>query len=227
MSDGDDEQEPNQYSFPEFDLMISTAENEFNKGKKTLFATYVWSGSIVLCNQLIENFRYLVENKRVVEFGAAAGVPSIVAAKIGAKRVVSTDYPSKSVIRNLRRNVERNGLSDIVKVEEYIWGENPSDVLSANEGEQFDIALATECLWRHETHQSLLSAAKEFLLVGGVFLLTYSHHVPGLEAADDEFLSLAQSQGFSLDSTTQIEAPHMWSDEKVSTIYCVKLTKQG
>lgn len=225
MSDSDDDQEPVAYTFNGEDLLISTAENEFNKGKKTLFATYVWSGSIVLSNLLCDLYRDLIVDKSVVEFGAAAGIPSVVAAKIGAKRVIATDYPSKSVLRNLRKNCERNGVTDRVRVTEYIWGEDATPVVQLNDGELFDVALATECLWRHESHQSLIDSAKSLLRIGGVLLLTYSHHVPGFEEQDDAFLSMAEAQGFSIDSKEQMEAPHMWSDQKMSTIYCVRFTK--
>lgn len=226
MSDSDDEQEPVKYVFRDFELMISTAENEFNKGKKTLFATYVWSGSVVLCNKLIEAFQDEIQGKRVVEFGAAAGIPSIVAAKLGAERVVSTDYPSKSVIRNLRRNCQRNGVENVVQVGEYIWGEDVAPVIAANEGDYFDVALATECLWRHESHASLVSSVLGLLKPGGIFLMTYSHHVPGFEEQDDEFLVIAEANGLTKDSVVEIEAPHMWSDEKMSTLYLVKFIKR-
>lgn len=226
MSDSEEDQQPVPYTFREFDLEIATAENEFNKGKKTLFATYVWGGSIVLCNKLVESFRAEISSKKVVEFGAAAGIPSIISAKLGATRVISTDYPSKSVIRNLIKNCDRNGVKGVVQVEEFIWGEETSKLIAANEGEFFDVALATECLWRHESHQSLLDSVLSLLRPGGIFLITYSHHVPGLEAQDDEFLELAKSNGLRIEITERVEVPHMWSEEKLSTIIFVKFVKE-
>ena len=44
----------------------------------------------------------------VLELGAAAGLPSLTAASLGARKVVATDYPDLEIIENLRGNVERN-----------------------------------------------------------------------------------------------------------------------
>ena len=44
----------------------------------------------------------------VLELGAAAGLPSLTAASLGARKVVATDYPDLEVIENLKGNVERN-----------------------------------------------------------------------------------------------------------------------
>lgn len=44
----------------------------------------------------------------VLELGAAAGLPSLTAAFLGAAKVVATDYPDHEIIENLKENVEVN-----------------------------------------------------------------------------------------------------------------------
>ena len=44
----------------------------------------------------------------VLELGAGAALPSLVAAKSGARKVVVTDYPSPGIIEAIRKNVEHN-----------------------------------------------------------------------------------------------------------------------
>jgi predicted nicotinamide N-methyase len=107
----------------------------------------------------------------VVEFGAAAGLPSLVALSLGTRHVVATDYPSPSVVENLTRNLTSHctsfsTASTTFKVISHTWGDGASmaEILSANNGEGFDIALAlaAECLWRHELHSDLATSLYRF-----------------------------------------------------------------
>ena len=87
-----------------------------------------------------------------------------------------------------------------------------------NESKKFDIVLVAECLWRHESHESLIISIRNVLKPGGLAYITFSHHVPGLEHDDLAFFSIAEAHGFQTQYTKQFAAPHMWSD-RMSTIY--------
>lgn len=52
---------------------------------------------------------------------------------------------------NIEKNIHRNGLDGgrVIAVP-YIWGEDAAGVLAVNGGRQYDVLLASECLWRHE-----------------------------------------------------------------------------
>ncbi|KAJ6235152.1 protein n-terminal and lysine n-methyltransferase efm7 [Anaeramoeba flamelloides] len=73
-----------------------------------------------------------VSCESVLELGAGAGLPSVIAALCGCS-VVSTDYPDEPLITNIRKNIERNveepKLSN-VRVVGYKWGEEVSHLLS-------------------------------------------------------------------------------------------------
>jgi predicted nicotinamide N-methyase len=227
--DEDDEEDVQSFELSERNLRIqlTTAENEFNAAKKTLFATYIWSGSKVIIHYLVneENSRELVVDKTILELGAGAGLPSLVCAKLGAKRVCAADYPSSNVIMNLKRNVVRNDLTANVSVREHIWGEDVTPLLQANGDEQFDVVVASECLWRHECHPALLMTVLNSLKPRGYFILTYSHHIPGLENDDDNFLALASQAGLQILSTNKALAPNMWNPDQMKEITLVKLQK--
>eukprot|EP00842_Homolaphlyctis_polyrhiza_P003321 jgi/Hompol1/3990/HPOL_006923-RA len=70
----------------------------------SLFSHHIWKASILLA-RLIVNGKYGIDirGKNVLEFGAAAGLPSIVAAS-----VVATDYPDPAIIDTLKRNLSLN-----------------------------------------------------------------------------------------------------------------------
>jgi predicted nicotinamide N-methyase len=63
----------------------------------------------------------------VLEVGAGAGLPGILAVLKGAEFVVLSDYESQSLLENLKRNVLENipeDLLDKVAVQGHIWGQD-------------------------------------------------------------------------------------------------------
>lgn len=92
-------------------LWLQIAEDDFNAEKKTLFATMIWHGARALSNYLASDVSDFIKGKSIIEFGAAAGLPSLTCYKIGASTITSTDYPASAIIFNLRRNAVRNVFS--------------------------------------------------------------------------------------------------------------------
>eukprot|EP01031_Cornospumella_fuschlensis_P024829 gene24829-30003_t len=202
-------------------VSLSIPDDDFNEGKSTLFATYLWSGSTLLAKKLLGLQEDLIRGSCVLEFGAAAGLPSIVAAKLGALNVCASDYPSFTVLRTLEANVAENSVVNSCKVVPHIWGEDVSALLSANSGNRYDLVLAAECLWKHNAQVDLLKSIKGCIKQGGTLLLTYSHHIPNLEAEDNKFIALAEEQGFRLVERAAESGKHMWSDRTVDIFWCM------
>ena len=181
---------------------------------------------------MIRTYASSISQCTVIEFGAAAGLPSLVALSLGAKMVVATDYPSPSVIENLSRNLANHSLSlprspsTSFRVISHVWSDERSlsDIMQANNGESFDVALAAECLWRHELHSDLAASLHRVLRVGGRALITFSHHIPGREAHDLQFFEIAESIDLRVASKSSVLAPHMWSDKSVD-IFLYELEK--
>lgn len=205
---------------PELQIYLETAENDFNTSKKTLFATFIWTGSRILAEELVK-YADWIQNKRILEFGAAAGLPSIVASKLHAQLVCASDYPSPTVIQTLKQNILRNEVDHNVHVIEHIWGEDCSSLLTINDQQQYDLILAAECLWRHECHPALLTSILALLQpISGELWITYSHHIHGLEEDDNQFLVLCQSNGLILYEQQCIQGQHMWSDQLKDIYLC-------
>jgi EEF1A N-terminal glycine/lysine methyltransferase len=203
----------------DIEVTLSIAEEESNESKKVLFATYIWTGSNVLAKYLV-SIKDVIQGANVLEFGAAAGLPSIVAGKLGAKLVCASDFPSPPVITTLEKNIIANNVDSIVKVVPHIWSEDVSPILTLNKDEKYDIILAAECLWKHDSHPLLLQSILDTIKPNGILILTYSHHIPGLEAADDAFITSCSEQGFALEERIVSEGKHMWSDRIVDIYTC-------
>ena len=68
----------------------------------------LWNAGRTISDYIETSAARLVEGKYVLEFGAGAGLPSIVAALKGAAQVVVTDYPDVDLVENMRYNCEQS-----------------------------------------------------------------------------------------------------------------------
>ena len=77
-------------------------------GSSPLWGHILWHTSTTLAVYL-EQQPWLVQGKTVLELGAGAGLPGLVAAILGARKVCLTDYPDTDLIENLASNVKECG----------------------------------------------------------------------------------------------------------------------
>lgn len=105
-----------------------------------------------------------------IELGAGTALPSLLAALLGARRVVMTDYPAPRVITNLRENAERNIQATFsplpslakVEVEGHAWGEVDTPHAEHNR-HAFERMFVCDCLWMPWQHDNLLKSIDWFL----------------------------------------------------------------
>lgn len=81
--------------------------------------------------------RVLRETDSVLELGAGTGLVSVIAARLGASKVLATDG-SLNVCETLLRNVKLNGVTDVVTVRQQWWGGE------VNTDEKFDLVLGAD-----------------------------------------------------------------------------------
>ncbi|KAK0526723.1 Protein N-terminal and lysine N-methyltransferase efm7 [Tilletia horrida] len=150
-------------------------------GHSPLWGHLLWPASQHLSTYLASPTRRarFVRGKTVLELGAAAGVPTIACAILGARYVCSTDYPDPDLIRTLEGNVGawsgrevdelgagvRTGLVETVG---YRWGDDVSDVLShlsratggGGEATYFDTVILSDLIFNHQAHEALLTTCE-------------------------------------------------------------------
>lgn len=78
-------------------------------GTHPLWGHHLWNAAPVLSRFMNAHAQTLLEGRSVLELGAAAGLPCIVARRRGAATTVASDWPDIELIQNLRRNVESVG----------------------------------------------------------------------------------------------------------------------
>jgi methylase of polypeptide subunit release factors len=124
-----------------------------------------------------------LKGKRVLDMGTGTGVLALLAARLGAARVVATDCLPQAVA-NARLNAARLGLEGLVEVR------GPADLYDAVRGEAFDV-LIFNAPWIQGEPRTLyetanydpgyrvldgfLRGAPGHLLAGGAILLQYSN----------------------------------------------------
>lgn len=147
-------------------------------GSHPLWGHHLWNASPILSDYLNEYSDSLVKDRNILELGAAAGLPSIVASILGASNVIATDYPDAELVDNLVKNLEQNldgkenespkgkGKS---KAMGYIWGKEVSPLLDQLESNQidqkvkFDLLLLSDLVFNHQAHEALLKTCDECL----------------------------------------------------------------
>lgn len=143
-------------------------------GNHPLWGHHVWNASLNIAHYLKTHAASLIKGRSVLELGAAAGIPSLVCAREGAKTVVATDYPEKPLIDVLVKNLEENrrDSSGNTFAEGYIWGSDPSTILSRlkdasddtstssasvdESPQRFDLILLSDLIFNHQAHPALL-----------------------------------------------------------------------
>lgn len=133
----------------------------------------MWNGAQVLSHYLQVNVSRLVKGKTVLELGAGAGLPSLVAAIHDAKQVVVTDYPDADLVENLQLNIDscpllsNNEARKSIAAEGYLWGADTKTLLRhlPDGSDGFDILIMADLLFNHHCHEALVST----------ILLTLSH----------------------------------------------------
>lgn len=131
-----------------------------------LWGNHLWNGGRWLAGHFDGN-PHLVEGKSILEFGAAAGLPSIIAALRGASQVVVTDYPDKQLIDCLAVNLQRNCPTANIKEAGFLWGSSTEDILALNGGNKFDVLILCDLLFNHSEHRKLFKSCQETLHPSG------------------------------------------------------------
>ncbi|GJQ13713.1 hypothetical protein GpartN1_g5504.t1 [Galdieria partita] len=172
-------------------------------GKHPLWGHYLWNGAVLLADILsgeapISSICIQVHNNRVLELGAGAAVPSMVAVLRGASQVLITDYPDKELVENMKYNVAENlpwELQKNVQVEPFQWGDLSFLNRYSREESCFDKIFLADLISNHYAHHKLLLSCQKLLKSDGVAYVSFSHHRPHMIEKDLHFFHLASSYG--------------------------------
>lgn len=119
----------------------------------------IWGAARVLARRLAVAG---VRGERLLELGCGLALPSLVAARLGARVTATDQHPDTGAL--LARNLEKNGLSGRVRYEALDW-RLPTPALPPA---SFDRVIASDVLYSRELPPLVASMFARFLRPGGV-----------------------------------------------------------
>ncbi|KAG6361111.1 hypothetical protein INS49_009335 [Diaporthe citri] len=179
-------------------------------------AHHLWNGSRVAAQYFEADPAGTVRGRNVLELGAGAGLPSLVAAALGARRVVMTDFPDADILATMEKNIAEciippqaaaggaaGTKAGVIVSKGFVWGFDPQPLLAELPAPRprFDVLILADLLFRHSEHGKLLDTIRDTMARGPgakayVFFTSYR---PWLAHKDMAFFDLARARGFAVD----------------------------
>nr|XP_005993262.1 PREDICTED: methyltransferase-like protein 23 isoform X2 [Latimeria chalumnae]XP_014342261.1 PREDICTED: methyltransferase-like protein 23 isoform X2 [Latimeria chalumnae] len=119
---------------------------------------YIWPCAIVLA-QYVWFYRWHLTGKTVLEIGAGVGLPGIVAAKCGAKVILSDRAVQPHCLENCRRSCRLNNLTEIPVIG-ITWGQISPELLLLP---PVDIIFGSDVFYEPEDFEDVVMSVYFFL----------------------------------------------------------------
>ncbi|KAI5961380.1 EFM7 [Candida pseudojiufengensis] len=190
-------------------------------GNSPLWGHLLWNAGIYTADY-IDKHPNLVKNKRVLELGAAAALPSLICSLNNASEVVATDYPDPDLISHIEysfKELENQTKLSNYKVKGYIWGNNVNESIygskdSLPDNLKFDLIILSDLVFNHTEHHKLLTTCRNSLKSNGKCLVVFSPHRPKLLQDDLNFFETCKEYQFKPEKIEMINMKPMFEEDE-------------
>lgn len=155
-----------------------------------LWANYMWNGAHWM-SDWIDKYPSNFKGRSIVELGAGAGLPSIIAVKAGASPVLVTDYPDSELIVTMEKNI-----ANLLTPEEsknitaagLLWGQSSPVSLA-----KFDCIIMCDLIFNHSEHSKLIKSMRSLISgAEGEIWCVFSHYRSRCKDKDLQLLKMAK-----------------------------------
>ncbi|GMM33178.1 S-adenosylmethionine-dependent methyltransferase [Saccharomycopsis crataegensis] len=203
-------------------------------GSSPLWGHLLWNAGRFTA-QYLDSHPELIKGKKILELGAAGGLPSLICSLNEPKKVISTDYPDLDLVNNIKINFQtlqeqHPGCYDLnnVLVQGYIWGNDYGDLVkfikddggdatSDVNDDKFDLIILSDLVFNHTEHHKLLKTCRDLVNPKtGKCLVVFSPHRPWLLNDDLEFFDKAQEDpyNFKVDKIDLVNWKPMFEEDE-------------
>ncbi len=206
----------------------------FTESSKQYDATghCVWAGAFLLIQCIHELEKYLIAEKRIIEFGCGTGIGGLAMMlandEVTPSMMCFTDN-DPDALKVCKRNCKLNNLSEeLYTIEELTWGQD-----TVVDDRLFDIALATDVLYDVDMIEPLFTSVANYVPVNAKFILS---HIPRAcyndnnppEAVDDlEKYIIDKAEEFKLRLDSIIRPPEEDNIQDELLQWCPKTAFSG
>lgn len=230
--------EPPKPHFVKYKRKKDTSNNEIELrlvGSSPLWGHMLWNAGIYTAEYLDKHADELVKDRKVLELGAAAALPSLICALNGCEKIVSTDYPDNDLIENIEYNFDHcKGIDrNKAKVTGFLWGSDVTPLFDVQDGQvkeedKFDLLVLADLVFNHSEHRKLLKTCRESLKRTGLCLVVFTPHRPRLLDRDLDFFKLCEEYGLKAEQKELARWHPMFEEDEETTeirsrIYCYHL----
>jgi nicotinamide N-methyltransferase len=178
-------------------------------GSSPTEAHHLWNGAKII-SDYFEALPSRVAGKTVLELGAAAGLPSLVAGLLGAEKVVMSDYPDVEIVQNMQKNIDlcdagapeplKGKMSTTIDAAGFIWGADVLPLLQRlpASSPKFDVLILADLLFRHSEHGALVKTIKEAMKEEGTAYVFFTSYRPWMREKDMKFFDVAREAGMEV-----------------------------
>ncbi|ODV60474.1 S-adenosylmethionine-dependent methyltransferase ASCRUDRAFT_8693 [Ascoidea rubescens DSM 1968] len=202
-------------------------------GSSPLWGHLLWNAGIFTANFLDNpSNEHLIQNKNILELGAASALPSLICSYHNPKKIVITDYPDFDLMENIKFNVKNliqdnqnnkdnkdNKDNQNILVKGYIWGNDTIDLLNFinkdnKQTEKFHLIILSDLVFNHTEHHKLLKTCRQLLSKDGKCLVVFTPHRPKLIDKDLNFFELSKSYDFISQKIDLVTWKPMFEEEE-------------
>ncbi|RLV95446.1 Protein N-methyltransferase NNT1 [Spathaspora sp. JA1] len=194
-------------------------------GKSPLWGHLLWNAGIYTADYLDRHASDLVRGKKVLELGAAAGLPSLICSLNHASEVVCTDYPDADLISHIEYNFQdlkqKTELGEY-RVQGYIWGQDVTpliytqETVEVREEDKFDLIILSDLVFNHTEHHKLLTTCRKSLKSTGRCLVVFSPHRAWLLEDDLKFFETCEEYQFKAEKIELVNWKPMFEEDEES-----------